>query len=334
MGWDLKLFVFNVYPEGETKNPYTGPLKSVNVSLDGREEKEIQPIGGRIAYETSFFPSPGPHTFKFLIGDDVIIKDIPFNREPSFIEKYWYMLVVIVVVFGGAFAIRRPEKSDFFIDVPDFPPLQAIAIPLKRETVLNMFDSINKELRWQYTPLSIQDLKAAFRKISFQGRPVMIGDYNLEHILDRLVEEGSLKHAIDYYGLTSWEKDSKKNIYVLAMQRALRDLFVIEGVPFLPFGQRTDCDTITSVGGEKIFLHIYEDDSVVYKAVQTASQGRSVLVFEDEQTMKDFTARIHASSETNVIFKMLLDDPNGNIFLTPINKLIDVLNKKYTFFYY
>ncbi|MEM2974347.1 MAG: hypothetical protein QW112_01835, partial [Candidatus Micrarchaeia archaeon] len=201
-------------------------------------------------------------------------------------------------------------------------------------TVIEMFDSINKELRWQYTPLSLQDLKAAFRKMSFQGRPIIVGDYNLEHILDKMVEEGLLKKALDYYGLVSWEKEAKKSIYRLAMQRALRDLFVIEGIPFIPFGQRTDCDTIVNVGGEKVFLHIYEDDTVIYRAVQTAPQGRTIIIFEDEQTMKDFTTRVHSSSETNVIFKMLLDDPNGNIFLSPIAKLIDVLNKKYSFFYY
>jgi hypothetical protein len=334
MGWDLKLFIFSVYAEGDTKNPYTKDIKSVKVSLDGKEEKEVKLIGGRLTYETSYFPSVGNHTFKFIIGDDTIIKEIPFMREPSFIEKYWYMIIITVMVFGVGFLIRRPEKMEYNIDVPDFPPLHSIAIPIKRETILDMFPAVNKELKWEHTPLAIQDLKSAFRKISVQGRPVIIGEYNLEHILDKLVEEGQLKKALGYYGLVSWEKEARKSIYTLSMQRALRDLFVVEGVPFIPFGQRTDCDTIVSVGGEKISIHIYEDDSVIYGAVQTAPQGRTVIVFEDEQSMRDFTSRIHSSSETNVIFKMLLDDPNGNVILTPIDKLIDILNKKYSFFYY
>jgi hypothetical protein len=334
LGWDLKLFIFNVFAEGETKTPYLGEIKPVKISLDGADEKEVRLINGKLSYESTFFPGPGKHVFKFVIGDDVITKEINFVREPSFIEKYWYMILTIIVVFGIAFAIRRPEKAEFSVDVPDFPPLHAIAIPIKRETILAMFSSINKELRWEYTPLSLQDLKTGFRKMSYQGRPVIVGDYNLEHILDRLVEEGQLKHALDYYGLVSWEKESKMSIYRLAMQRALRDLFVIEGIPFIPFGQKTDCDTVVSFGGEKVMLHIYEDDSIINRAVQTASQGRSIIVFEDEQTMKDFTARIHSSSETNVIFKILLDDANGNIFLSPINRLVDTLDKKYSPFYY
>lgn len=333
LGWDIKLFIFNVLPEGEIKNPYVGEMKPVKISLDGKDEKEVKLTNGRLVYESSFFPSPGMHTFRFVIGEDIIIKNIEFIREPSFIEKYWYMILITIFIFGIGFMIRRPEKAEYFLDVPDFP-LHSIAIPLKREMILEMFNTVNKELKWNYVPLSIQDLKSAFRKVSFQGRPVIIGDYNLEHILDQLVEEGYLKHALDYYGLISWEKEAKNSIYLFAMQRALRDLFVVEGIPFIPFGQRTDTDTVVSVGGEKICIHIYENDSVVYRAVQTAPQGRTIIVFEDEQTMKDFTNRIHSSSETNVVFKMLLDDPNGNIYISPISKLINVLNKKYTFFYY
>ena len=334
MGWDLKLFIFSVYPEGDEDNPYTKEITPVKISLDGKEEKEVKLVGGRLTYETSYFPSVGNHTFKFIIGNDIILKEVPFLREPSFIEKYWYMILITVLVFGVGFLIRRPERMEYCIDVPDFPPLHSIAIPIKRETIIDMFTTVNKELKWEHTPLSIQDLKSAFKKISARGRPVMIGNYNLEHILDKLVQEGQLKNALDYYGLVSWEKEARKSIYTLAMQRALRDLFVVEGVPFIPFGQRTDCDTIVSVGGEKISIHIYEDDSVIPKAVQTAPQGRTVIVFEDEQSMRDFTSRIHSSSETNVIFKMLLDDPNGNVILTPIDKLIDILNKRYSFFYY
>jgi len=334
MGWELKLFIFEVYAEDDNKAPYLGQINPVKVSLDGKDEKEIKVTNGKIAYESSYFPSPGDHVFTIVMGNDIVVKDEPYTRPASFIEKYWYMVLIVVVVFGIGFAIRRPEKAEYFVDVPDFPPLHSIAIPMKKETIIDMFTSVNKDLKWEYTPLSIQDLKPAFRKTNFQGRSIIIGDYNLENLLDKLIEEGYIKHALDYYGLVSWERESKKSIYKLAMQRALRDLFVIEGVPFLPFGQRTDCDTIASMGGEKIFLHIYENDSVIYKAVQTAPQGRTIIIFEDEQTMKDFTARVHSSSETNVVFKMLLDDPNGNIFLSPINKLIDAMNKKYNYFYY
>jgi hypothetical protein len=123
-------------------------------------------------------------------------------------------------------------------------------------------------------------------------------------------------------------------MYALAMQRALRDLFVTEGIPFMPFGQNPLYDTAVSVIGEKVFIHIYEDESVIEKAIATAVEGRTVIIFEDVDALKDFTRRIHGSAVTNVTFKLLLDSPKGNIQLAPLKKLVDILNKKYALFYY
>jgi hypothetical protein len=200
--------------------------------------------------------------------------------------------------------------------------------------VIELFDKINRDFRWKNVPLTVQDLKGGFMKIPYKGRPLIVSDYNIEKIMDKLIDEGYVKKSIDYYGLARWEKESGCSIYKLAVMRALRDKFVVEGITFTPFGENPNYDTSVSYLGEKIFIHIYESPEVINKAILTAQEGRTIIVFENEEKMREFISNIHSDSETNILFKMLLDDPNGNIDVSPLKEVINVIKKRYTFFYY
>ncbi len=325
-------FTFLIYKDVD-KEPYPARLRHVTVSIDGKDEKEVEASAGRFQYNTGPITTFGNHTVSVKLGTDSYPLSIAFSREASIFEKPENIaaIVITLILFGIGVLITRPEEIRYALDVPDFPPLQAIAIPLKRDVVLEVFDSVNKDLRWQFTPLSIVDLKAGFKKVLHRGRSVAIGDYNLERILDKLIEEGYVVKSLDYYGLRKWEKESGKSIHTLAMTRSLRDIFVNEGIPFVPFGQKTEADTLISIGGEKVYVHIYEDDKVISRAITTALTSRTVVVFEDEVVMRSFMDRIHSASEINVTFKLLVE--NKKINLAPVNKLMDVLSKRYTFHY-
>ena len=325
-------FVFDVFLEGE-KERYAGSLPNVQVSFDGGDLTTVSSKNGQISYNATPTTVTGQHVFKFVFGSDTVEFPIQYSRPVSMFEKPENIaaMVLTALLFGIGFLVARPEKTFYSIDVPDFPPLQAIAVPIKRESVVEMFETVNKDLRWQNTPLTINDLKMGFKKIMFRGKPLLVGDYNLEMILDRLKEEGYLEQSMDYYGLKRWERETRRSIYYLALVRALRDIFVTEGIPFLAFGQRGDADTVISYGGEKVYTHIYESDKVIKKAIETSSIGRTLIVFENEVIMNDFLSSLHSPSQLNVVFKMLID--NGKISVTPIGKFMDVLEKKVTFTY-
>ncbi|MCS7109540.1 MAG: hypothetical protein NZ903_01955 [Candidatus Micrarchaeota archaeon] len=325
-------FVFYVYLLG-AEDPYEYPLRNIEVSFNGGEKKLVNVINGRIVYNVTPPIQPGKHQFSFKFGPDVISVPMEYVRPVSIFERpeNIAMGLISILLFAIGYLISRPEAVKYSIDVPDFPPLQSIAVPVKREKILEMFDQINADLRWKYTPLTIADLKMGFKKILFRGKPLIVGDYNLEMILEKLKEEGYVVQAMDYYGLKRWEKETRKSIYYLALVRALRDTFVTEGIPFLPFGQRGDADTVISYGGENVYIHIYESDAVIKKAIQTASVGRTIIVFDNETTMNDFLQKIHTPTQQNITFKLLLD--NKKINVAPINKFIDVLQKKIFFTY-
>jgi len=292
--------------------------------------------GGSFDYNVTPPVPPGKHVFKLLVGGDEIILPVEYIRAPTMFEKpeNIALFLIGVIFFAIAFFVKPKEIIYYNVDVPDFPPLKAISVSIKKEEVINLFDRINRDFRWKNVPLSIQDLKGGFMKISYKGRPLVVSDYNIEKIMDKLIEEGYVKKSIDYYGLVRWEKESGCSIYKLAVMRALRDKFVVEGILFTPFGENPNYDTSISYLGEKIFIHIYEDPSVINKALLTAQEGRTIIVFENEEKMKEFVSSIHSDSETNIIFKMLLDDPNGNIDVSPLKEVINVVKRKYNFFYY
>jgi hypothetical protein len=325
------IHVFDVYLS--TGEQYTDEIKNLKVYFDGEEAKGFSFKAGKIYVNTSSTTVPGNHVFVFQLGPDNVTVIKPFERPVSMFEKpeNIAMMVIAASLFIIGYLIARPEKTYYWIDVPDFPPLQSIAIPIKREKILEMFDTINADLKWKYTPLTIGDLKIGFKKIMFRGKPLIVGDYNLEMVLEKMKEEGLIVQSMDYYAPKRWEKETRKSIYYLAQVRALRDIFVTEGIPFLQFGQRGDADTVISYGGEKVYIHIYESDEVIKKAIQTASVGRGIIVFENEMMMNEFLSRLHAPGKANVIFKLLMD--NGKIAVTPISKFMDVLEKKVVFSY-
>ena len=334
--WGQGLFTFNVYIKRLGKGEdvweaYIDKLTGIEVSIDGRDPKSVDIEKGKLKYITTEMLTEGEHIFSFKIGADRIDTKVIYEREKSMFEQPLYLGAIIftIAIVAIGYFFRPKEKTMYFVDVPDFPPLRAIAIPVKKQSVIDLFEKINKELRWEYTPLSLSDLKAGFKKITHRGSSILIGTYNLEMILDQLINEGYVKNALDYYGLTSWERKTDKSIHYLAMERALRDLFVNEGIPFIPFGKRPECDTIITLASEKLFIYIYEDKRVISRAISTSSEGRSIIIFENDTAMREFTLRIHSPSSINVMFKMLLD--NGQINVTPLSDLMNVLHKKFTF---
>ncbi|MEM2174618.1 MAG: hypothetical protein QXI58_03215 [Candidatus Micrarchaeia archaeon] len=332
--WDLGSFKFEIYKEGEK---YDGDLKNIKISFDGKEEKTVDAIRGELDYNISIYPiQPGPHSFGITIGGDEINLKVDYVRAPGMFEKPENIALALigVIFFAIAFFVKPTEIIYYNVDVPDFPPLKALAVPMKKEEVVELMERINKDFKWKWVPLNVKDVKLGFAKLTYKGRPILVSDYNVEKIMDKLIDEGLVKSCLGYYGLTKWEKESGNSIYKLTVQRILRDRLVIEGIPFTPFGENPNYDTCLTYMGEKIFIHIYEDMSVIQKALITSAEGRSIIVFENEEKMKEFVSNLHSDSEINIIFKMSLDDPNGNIDVAPLKEVINVIKKKYTFFYY
>lgn len=262
----------------------------------------------------------GDHFFTFNFGTEKETLLIPYHFVKQFYEDPVYILVMLLaaVIAGFGYYLRKREILLYSLDIPDFPPVASIRIPVTRSVVLGMFDKVNTDYRWNCMPLTLEELKNGFRKLSHRGKPILIGDYNLERILNQLVEEGRVFQERGYYGLMGWEEKAKKSAVYLSIFREIRDVFVNKAVGFTPLCSAEGCDTKASIG-QNVYMHIAEDERVVGRALGTVSKGLTVLVFRDDDSLLSFKRKLASVSRDMVALKMEVE--RGRVMLTSIENL-------------
>jgi hypothetical protein len=284
-------------------------------------------LGSRttLAYDYPGELKPGNHIFTFKTGS--YSKPVALEYRQS--KQFWDNPIVIVLgllsigVFAIGLVLRRPEKMRFGLDIPDFPPLSTIKIPVKRETVLDLFDSVNSSYSWQWMPLRPEEIKNGFRRLTYNGKPILIGDFNLDRVLVRLKEEGLVKEELGYFGLSRWEQQSNRSIAYLTVYRILRNVFVNNAVKFSKLGAMPDCDVKAIIGKDELYLHIMqgkETEKLVHRALATAKRGTSIMVFNTEEERDKFRDSLTSTSKLAVALKMEVNA--GNILLLPVKNAI------------
>ena len=259
----------------------------------------------------TFIPSQsldyGLYTFKVNISGQSLTINSNFPKPASWLDNPLniVLIVAIVLVAALAIALRRPEKPVYTIDVPDFPPLERVVVPISKFSVISLFDSVNKEYKWSFMPLSPQELKNEMRrKITYKGAPILITDYNLDKILDELIESGDVVKALNFYGLKSWEAKSGRSIRYLVLFRLLRNFLINNAIPFTDLNQRKDCDMLATVKGEGLYLHIYTDDGTLKRALELSGAGKNFIVFESRKELEEILKKLDLSySSLAVILK-------------------------------
>lgn len=103
------------------------------------------------------------------------------------------MAVIAIIAVVIAFYVKRPEKQMFSLDIPDFPPVSAVKIPMESQKVLAVFEKVNKDYSWKNMPLTLSEIKKGIEELSYGGKKIIIGEYNLEMILDKLIARGLVK---------------------------------------------------------------------------------------------------------------------------------------------
>jgi hypothetical protein len=176
-------------------------------------------------------------------------------------------------------------------------------------------------------PLRIDELKNGFRRLTYNGKPILVSDFNLERLLAHLRDEGLVKEELGYWGRTQWEKDSGRSILYLTIYRIMRNVFVNNAVKFSKLGAMQDCDVKAIVGKEELYFHIMEKpyEPIVHRALATAKKGATLMVFKNEEERDSFAASLTSTSKLAVALKMEVN--NGNIHLVPVKNAISAFLK-------
>jgi hypothetical protein len=292
----------------------------IRVTMDGQYVKEAVATSS-VLLQTGKEASRGPHEFLFEVGNlektlnkDYIVQ-VQFYERPEII----FLALLSLAIFGAGLYFRRPERVPFSLDIPDFPPLSNIKIPVRRSTVLDIFGAVNRDYAWKNMPLRLEEIKTGFRKLNYNGKPILVGDYNLERVLSVLEREGKVVSELGFYGLTTWLSESGRSMYYLAMYRRMRDIFVTNAARFSQIGSSPQYDVRAEIRSEAVFVHIYEGDESAKRALATAAQGRTFIIFRDDDAVEDFKKSLVATSRAAVVLK--IEVQKGRILLFSLNGL-------------
>jgi len=335
LDWRNGAFEFTILAGGAPPMPH-----SLSISLDGKGERtytpaSITPLGDRskVEYIYSDPISPGYHVFTFKFGTWTAELPIYYvlPKQPWDDPLVDILALLSIGIFAIGYLARQKDVIKYGLDIPDFQPLATIKIPMKREVVLSVFDSVNAAYSWQWMPLRLDEIKAGFRRLNHNGKPVMIGDFNLERVLAKLREEKLVEEEIGYFGLARWEAQSNHTVRYLAIYRVMRNVFVNNAVKFSKLDAVADCDVKVIVGKGEIYLHIMEDpfgerkgkggraldaDGVVHRALASAKKGTTIMIFATDEECDAFSESLVSTSKLAVGLKMEIN--NGNVILLPV----------------
>lgn len=336
LDWRNGLFEFTIWAGGSPPMPQT-----LSISLDGKGERTYTPASitplrdkSKVEYQYSDSIKPGPHffTFKFGTWATTIQSDYILPRQPWDDPLVVLLAIMSVMIFALGYFIRQKDVVRYGLDIPDFQPLTTIKIPMKREIVLSVFDNVNAAYSWQYMPLRLEEIKAGFRRLNHNGKPILIGDFNLERVLAKLSSENLVREEIGYFGLTRWETQVKRTVRYLTIYRVMRNMFVNNAVKFTKLGAAEDCDVKIVAGKGEIYFHIMENpfgdrkkgegnfandaESVAHRALASAKKGTTIIIFATEEECAAFFESLVSASKLAVGLKMEIN--NGNITLLSV----------------
>lgn len=292
-----------------------------------QEFRKVSQISYAPKYTFEGSPAGTMHTIVLDFGG-TFMQEYPYKKIVT--RQFWdnpmvQALGVVALLVGAAgIYLRRPEKAMFQLDIPDFPPLSVTKIQVKMAVVLAIFDQINRDYSWERMPLKTEEIKSGFLKMNYNGKPIAIGDYNLERVLERLEELGHVERSLGYWGLAKWSAESGQTIGRRAIFRRLRDLCVTNAIRFSKLDVLPYCDVKLLIGQSDYFLHFFTGDfKVVSRALETIPLGRSWIIFTDHYTMEKF--RNHLQSSESAALALKMEIYNNRAKLVMLDELSDLL---------
>ncbi|MFH1785554.1 MAG: hypothetical protein ABH842_03930 [Candidatus Micrarchaeota archaeon] len=251
------------------------------------------------------------HKFEFTSGKLTTVVDIPHPRMSTPLENpvVWLVIIFTGGIMGVGMVFARQEETYYSLDIPDFPPITKTKIPLQADVILNLFDKVNENYRWENTPLTPGEIKNAFKQVLHQGKPIYITDYNVEFILQEMEKRDLVKESLGYYGKVNWEGQSKRTIEYLAMMRKIRDICVNNAIPFTLIGEAKNSDTVLTVMGQQMYIHIYEKgikvEDFLTRLLTTIKSGITIIVFKNNSDKSHFQNIMNSTASTvPLIIKM------------------------------
>ncbi|MDE1873665.1 MAG: hypothetical protein KGI04_00910 [Candidatus Micrarchaeota archaeon] len=286
-------FSFSVYSNGQ---PVSNATYSVNIN--GLYGSEGQVFNGAIDYTLPHgtLIAHGTENFNFAILNQNYTYSAQYQSTQLYIPTIYIEFgVAILVVVLLNLILKPPNRDEFYIDVPEFPPSKREKVKVTESAVLGVFDKVNYYHRWKYMPLTADELKLGIgNNIRVNNMPISITMQNANAALSALVQDKSVSAASGYYAPTAWVTASGHSVEYLAVFRKLRDYCVEHAILFTDLDSNSTADMLITKDGKQMSVFIYSSGARMHK-LTISSDSKSAIVFLNDEAARDFTAELYNS---------------------------------------
>jgi len=225
------------------------------------------------------------YTYSTLYEPNVIL--IP----PIYIE----IAITIILVVVLNLILKPPNRDEYYIDVPEFPPSKRERIKVSNSVALGVFDKVNYYYHWKYMPLTIDEMKTGVgNNIRINNMPIAITTQNTNMIAMILLEAGQLVSAAGYYAPKTWIEASGHDIEYLTIFRRLRDYCVSHAILFTDLDGSQNSDMLMTKDTKQTSVFIYSSASKM-RNMTLSKESRVAIVFLNDEIMRDFVNKLYAS---------------------------------------
>ncbi len=251
--------------------------------------------------------SEGEHIFEFNIGETKqnYVYGAP-KAETIFTSPLFFgTLILVFAILGIGTYLASQRKPEYYLDVPDFPPSDFIKVGVNEKFVIDIFEKENKYHKWNNVPLTLSEISNGFKKTFHNGRNLYASDYNISYILEKLVKKGVLMQDMEYYCPVEWTNEF--SMRYLCIFRKVRDICVVNGVPFTKNMESSLCDSIITILGQQFYLHIWEENKtgqIIKKVLKNIPNGINIFLVKDKYEKNRLLEIIKSPSEALAIVKL------------------------------
>lgn len=239
---------------------------------------------------------------------------------PLYIE--FAIAAVAIVILN--LVIKAPNRDDYFIDVPLFPPTAKVDVRTTSNSVLGIFDSINERFGWKYMPLTAEEIKSGISSnIRYNNMPIMITMGNSTAILYKLANRGEVDMVPPYFMPSKWKDASHHDIEYLVIFRKLRDFAVKSAILFTDLDAGGSADMIITNRGVQSYIYIHSKTSGI-RDVKIVTGTRTFIVFLDAESRAQFLDKL-SDSYGNAAEKLRMGIATSSITLIDAENLEQLL---------
>jgi hypothetical protein len=272
-------------------SPYSISLDNsyaMNGITNNSEILYILPKGSIVSY--------GNQNFVINIFNQRYVYTTSYTKEIFHIPIYYIefaIAIAIVVILN--LVLKAPNRDEYYIDIPDFPPSSKTKVVIKKADIISLFEKINMHYHWKYMPLTPEEIKNEIASnIRYNNMPVSTTLQNVISVLTKLVNSGDLVNINNYYIPKKWLDESGYSIEYLATFRRLRDYCVTKGFLFTDLGASPDADMTISKSGREAHIFIYSESGKRSK-IKIGDEAKKFLVFFDEERRLKFIESLYIS---------------------------------------